>query len=190
MQSMEKWAWLVGFLLGFQICCGVYIAHLTVDGSMGIPDCITQHLTYTVARTWHLQSAVFAIAVSFLAAGLFLGPLIGGRSEDPPLQRLGCDLLFFCLLVIVIGSFAGNVAAVQQTFESMLTSQWFGIQGYEYVDLGRFWQFFLFVGLILWLLLVVNAVWPALLCLKGDRNDRGQWHIVMMILLAAVLITG
>merc|ERR1712157_604862 len=79
MQSMEKWAWLVGFLLGFQICCGVYIAHLTVDGSMGIPDCITQHLTYTVARTWHLQSAVFAIAVSFLAAGLFLGPLIGGR---------------------------------------------------------------------------------------------------------------
>ena len=28
---------------------------------------------------------------------------------------------------------------------------WFGSQGYEYVDLGRFWQILLFVGLVLWL---------------------------------------
>ncbi len=28
---------------------------------------------------------------------------------------------------------------------------WFGHQGYEYVDIGRFWQAFLFVGLMLWL---------------------------------------
>jgi nitric oxide reductase large subunit len=29
---------------------------------------------------------------------------------------------------------------------------WFGHQGYEYLDLGRFWQFYLFVGLLLWTL--------------------------------------
>ena len=39
---------------------------------------------------------------------------------------------------------------------------WFGHQGYEYIDLGRFWQIFLFVGLLLWLLLVGRALWPAL----------------------------
>jgi len=69
-------------------------------------------------------------------------------------------------------------------------SQWFGIQGYEYVDLGRFWQYFLFVGLILWLLLVVNAAWPALFLLKSNGHERGQWHLVMMIMCAAVLIAG
>ena len=39
---------------------------------------------------------------------------------------------------------------------------WFGHQGYEYVDLGRFWQILLFVGLLLWLLLVGRALWPAI----------------------------
>eukprot|EP01030_Chromulinospumella_sphaerica_P028349 gene28349-28680_t len=39
---------------------------------------------------------------------------------------------------------------------------WFGHQGWEYVDLGRFWQTLLFVGLMLWLVLVGRALWPAL----------------------------
>eukprot|EP00929_Paragymnodinium_shiwhaense_P019694 TRINITY_DN1333_c0_g1_i1.p1 TRINITY_DN1333_c0_g1~~TRINITY_DN1333_c0_g1_i1.p1 ORF type:complete len:762 (+),score=143.51 TRINITY_DN1333_c0_g1_i1:255-2540(+) len=190
MRSMEKWAWLVGFLLGFQICLGVYLAHISVTGPLGIPDFITQHLTYTVARAWHIQSAIFAIAASMLAAGLFLGPIIGMRKKDPCLQKAGCDFLFLCLLVIVVGSFAGNIAAIQQSFKSLLMSQWFGIQGYEYVDLGRFWQCFLLVGLVLWLLLVVNAAWPALLQLRGNGDERGEWHLVVMVLGASVLIAA
>jgi nitric oxide reductase subunit B len=39
---------------------------------------------------------------------------------------------------------------------------WFGHQGWEYVDIGRFWQWFLFIGLLLWLVLVGRALWPAL----------------------------
>ena len=31
---------------------------------------------------------------------------------------------------------------------------WFGHQGWEYTDIGRFWQIFLFIGLLLWLVLV------------------------------------
>ena len=54
---------------------------------------------------------------------------------------------------------AGQVAAITQSFESLLMSQWFGHQGYEYVELGRFYQYFLLVGLLLWLLLMVN-LWP------------------------------
>ena len=39
---------------------------------------------------------------------------------------------------------------------------WFGHQGFEYVDLGRAWQIFLWVGLLLWLGLMVRALRPAL----------------------------
>ena len=39
---------------------------------------------------------------------------------------------------------------------------WFGSQGYEYVDLGRFWQILLFIGLTFWLWLMVRALRPAL----------------------------
>mmetsp|Transcript_3964 Transcript_3964/g.10240 ORF Transcript_3964/g.10240 Transcript_3964/m.10240 type:complete len:776 (+) Transcript_3964:60-2387(+) len=191
MASIEKWAWTVCFLLGLQIVMGVYIAHISVDGPLGIPDCITQYITYTVARTWHLQSGILAIATSFLAAGLFLAPVIGLRKEDPPLQLIGCNFLWLCLLTITVGSFAGNIVAVQQAFESLWMSQWFGHQGYEFVDLGRFWQIFLLIGLVLWLLLMLNAVWPAFTKLRGAGGEaRGQWHLVMMIVGAATLITA
>ena len=60
-------------------------------------------------------------------------------------QRLGVNFLFVCLLVIVVGSLAGEWLGVQQKL-GFVTNFWFGHQGYEYVDLGRFWQIFLFVG--------------------------------------------
>jgi nitric oxide reductase large subunit len=47
---------------------------------------------------------------------------------------------------------------------------WFGSQGYEYVDLGRFWQILLFEGLVLWLVLMVAALKPALVRKSEDRS--------------------
>jgi len=190
MASMVKWVYIVFFLSGFQICLGVYTVHLTIDGNKGIPNWLTQHITYTVARTWHTQTAVYAIATSFLAAGLFLAPVIGGRTQDPPLQKLLCNVLFLCLLVIVGGSMAGQVAAITQSFESLLMSQWFGHQGYEYVELGRFWQWFLLAGLFIWLGLMLNAIHPALFKARVASDDaRGRWHLVTIITCSAGLIT-
>lgn len=36
-------------------------------------------LPFNVARTWHVQLAIFWVATSFLAAGIFLAPMITGR---------------------------------------------------------------------------------------------------------------
>ena len=43
-------------------------------------------------------------------------------------------------------------------------------EGYEYVDLGRFWQIFLTVGLFLWLFLMGRALLPAFKKSKEDRT--------------------
>ena len=85
-------------------------------------------------------------------------------------QRLGVNFLFVCLLVIVVGSFAGQWFAVMQKL-GLANNFWFGHQGWEYVDLGRFWQSFLFVGLLLWLALVGRALWPAL---RGPASNRDR----------------
>ena len=50
---------------------------------------------------------------------------------------------------------AGAVARASSSGWATTLNFWFGHQGYEYVDLGRFWQIFLFVGLFLWLVLMV-----------------------------------
>ncbi|HEY1115759.1 MAG TPA: cbb3-type cytochrome c oxidase subunit I, partial [Chitinophagaceae bacterium] len=57
-----------------------------------------------------------------------------------------------------------------------------GHQGYEYVDLGRFWQLFLFVGLWLWLTLMYRAIAPAIRAKTADRN------LLIMFMIASTAI--
>ncbi len=45
-------------------------------------------LPFNIARTWHLQLAIFWVATSFLAAGIFLAPMIAGR--EPRAAELAC----------------------------------------------------------------------------------------------------
>ena len=75
-----------------QILTGAITAHYGVegDGLYGIP--LSRWLPYSITRTWHLQTGLFWIATSWLAAGLFIGPLISGK--EPRGQRLGVNLLF------------------------------------------------------------------------------------------------
>jgi len=154
-----KYFWIVAALILVQITLGVVTAHYGVegDGFYGIP--LSKWLPYSVARTWHVQCGLFWIATAWLAAGLFIGPLVSG--VEPPFQRLGVNVLFVALLVVVAGSLTGEWLSVKN-FLSDHASFYFGHQGYEYVDLGRVWQILLFLGLLIWLVLVVRAVWPAL----------------------------
>jgi len=136
-------------------------------------------LPYAISRTWHVQLAIFWIATSWLAAGLYFAPAISGH--EPKFQRLGVNFLFISLLVIVIGSLIGEWMGVMQKL-GLDVNFWFGHQGYEYVELGRFWQSFLFVGLILWLILMIRPMLPAL---KQNTENR---QLLIMYVIAAVAI--
>ncbi|MCA9728341.1 MAG: cbb3-type cytochrome c oxidase subunit I, partial [Candidatus Eisenbacteria bacterium] len=159
MRAVGKYLGVVIALFVVQVLLGALTAHYTVEGQafFGIP--IAKWLPYALTRTWHLQTAVFWIATAFLAAGLFLAPLVGGR--EPRFQRLGVNVLFGALLVVVGGSLAGEYLSIHQRL-GLTQGFWFGHQGYEYVDLGRAWQIALFVGLVLWLGLMLRGLWPAL----------------------------
>ena len=143
----------------FQIVFGILTAHYGVEGQEFYGYNLSEWLPYAVTRTWHIQLGVFWIATSFLAAGLFLAPIVGGK--EPKFQSLGVMFLLLCLVIIVVGSMYGEWASIMQTLD-LDTGFWFGHQGYEYVDLGRFWQIFLIVGLALWLVLMLRGLWPAL----------------------------
>jgi len=178
MQATLKYFWIVMALILAQIGLGVLTAHYGVEGSgfYGIP--LAKWLPYPVTRTWHTQLGIFWIATAWLATGLFMAPAVSGY--EPKFQRLGVNFLFACLLVIVVGSMAGQWFAVQQRLGNV-TNFWFGHQGYEYVDLGRFWQLFLTVGLFLWLLMMVRAMWPAF------RSGESR-HLLALFLLASAAI--
>ncbi len=159
MKATYKYFLTVIGLFLLQVLLGAITAHYAVEGHdfYGIP--LAKWLPYAVTRTWHTQLAVFWIATAWLATGLYIAPLISGK--EPKFQALGVHLLWGALVFVVLGSLAGEWLGVQQVFD-INTNFWFGHQGWEYIDLGRFWQTLLFVGLMLWLVLVTRALWPAL----------------------------
>ncbi len=165
-RATMKYFLVVVLLWGVQILMGVLTAHYGVEGHgfYGFP--LDRYLPYAVTRTWHLQLAIFWIATSWLATGLYVGPAVSGH--EPKYQRLGVNILFGALILVVGGSLAGEWLGIQQRLGNMWF--WFGSQGYEYVDLGRFWQILLLVGLVLWLALMVAALKPALVRKSEDRS--------------------
>ena len=169
MRATAKYFFVVTALFLAQVLLGIVTAHYAVEGQglYGLP--LAEYFPYAVTRTWHTQLAVLWIATAWLATGLYIAPLLGGR--EPKFQRFGVNFLFVSLLVIVVGSFAGEWLAINRHMRLGTLNFWFGHQGYEYLDLGRFWQISLFVGLLLWPALVLRGLWPALQQ-KGGRVAR------------------
>ncbi len=178
-KATYKYFFVVAALILAQVGLGILTAHYGVegDGLFGFP--LAKWLPYAVTRSWHTQIGIFWIATAWLATGLYLAPAIGGR--EPKYQRLGVNVLFFSLLVIVVGSMAGQWLSVQQKLGGDVW-YWLGHQGYEYVDLGRFWQIFLFAGLFIWLGLMVAGMLPAL------RRKDEQRPLLVLFALSAVAI--
>jgi nitric oxide reductase subunit B len=179
MRATLKYFWVVTALIVVQILLGIVTAHYGVEGTAFYGFPLAEILPYSVTRTWHLQLGIFWIATSWLATGLFVAPAVSGY--EPKFQKLGVDFLFGCLLIIVVGSLVGQWFGVMQKLD-LATNFWIGHQGLEYVDLGRFWQIFLSVGLFLWLFLMTRAIWPAF---SLDREGR---HLLALFLISSAAI--
>ncbi|HAR41182.1 MAG TPA: nitric oxide reductase large subunit [Bdellovibrionales bacterium] len=181
MKAVAKYCGVVILLFGIQVLLGAVTAHYTVEGQnfYGFP--LSQYLPYSLSRVWHIQTALFWIATSFLAAGLFLAPIVNG-GRDPKFQRLGVNVLFGALLLVVGGSLTGEALAIHQKL-SLGSSFWFGIQGYEYTDLGRIWQIALSVGLVLWMILMLRCLIPAF---KKSSSDAKQLLVLFAGASAAI----
>ncbi len=166
-KALGKYLLVVVALFVFQVFLGGFTAHYTLEGQGFYGINTSELFPYSLARTWHIQSAMFWIATAFLAAGLFLAPIING-GKDPRFQKLGVDILFWALIVVVVGSYAGNFFAIAQLMPEKW-SFWLGHQGYEYVDLGRLWQIGKYLGILFWLGLMLRGVVPAMRQ-PGDKN--------------------
>jgi nitric oxide reductase subunit B len=159
-RAVSKYLFVVLALFIFQVSIGGLTAHYTVEGQSFYGIDLSHWFPYALTRTWHLQSAILWIATAFLAAGLFLAPIIHGGT-DPRHQKLGVDVLFCALVVVLVGSFTGNYLAIAHALPMSL-SFWLGHQGYEFLDLGRVWQIALFCGMLLWVVLMLRAIVPAI----------------------------
>lgn len=156
-RATGKFFVVVALLFLFQSLVGGALAHYRVESTFyGLP--IVDYLPYNLLRTWHLQLAIFWVATAWVAGGLFIAPLLS--QNEPRHQKLGVNLLFGALLIVVAGSLFGEFLSSKNFFQDEWWF-WFGNQGSEYLDLGRFWQYLLISGLSFWLFLLYQALKPA-----------------------------
>jgi nitric oxide reductase subunit B len=69
-------------------------------------------------------------------------------------------MLFWALVALVVGSLLGELLGIHQVFGQLWS--WFGHQGWEFLELGRFWQIILVIGFSFWIWLLYRAIAPAM----------------------------
>jgi len=113
-------------------------------------------LPYNLSRTWHVQLALFFVSAAFLAMGIFITPMIAGR--EPKHQDKLAIALFAAVVVVVVGSLAGEALSYKDVITRRGPWFWLGSQGWEYLDLGRLWQLLLTLGLIIWVAIIYRGL--------------------------------
>ena len=176
-KALLKYFVVVAFLFVLQVLAGGVIAHYRAEpfGFYGFD--LEKVLPFNIVRTWHLQLAIFWVAMSYVAGGLFLPPLLS--KTEPKGQKFWVNVLFVAVVVVALGSLLGEFLGINQALGRLW--YYFGMQGWEYLELGRVWQLLLIVGLTIWIVLVYRGLRPAI-------KDHSQKELSSLFLYSAVAI--
>ncbi len=168
--SLYPYFVVVVLLFLFQTAFGVVTAHYIVEqGFYGFD--IRSIFPYSITRSWHLQLSIFWIATAWLAAGMFMAPMLS--KHEPKGQHWLVKILFVAILIVAVGSICGEWLGVKNMLGSLWF--WFGHQGWEYLELGRFWQALLTLGMLIWAVIVFRSIAPLL---KG--KDHGSLPYMLL----------
>jgi nitric oxide reductase subunit B len=154
-QRSTAWFFLVVSLLFLiQAVVGASAEHYRVEleGFFGFD--LAQIFPFNLARTWHVQLSLLWTAAAFLAAAIFLAPIISGR--EPKGQHYLSYGLLGALALVVAGMFGGTAISIYGP--DWAEGSIFFSQQWEYLDLPRFFQILLVIGLFLWFLIIVRAI--------------------------------
>jgi nitric oxide reductase subunit B len=179
-QRATAWFFFVmAALFVIQTLVGAASQHYRADIGSFFGFDLAQLFPYNLTRTWHLQLAIFWVATSFVAAGIFLAPMIAKR--EPRGQGTLAYALLGALAVVVFGMLIGSYLAIHGALGSATNAV--GLQGFEYLDLGRVWQALLTLGLFGW----VFMLWRVL---RKRLRQEHPGNMPWLFFLAALAIPG
>lgn len=176
--ALVKFFVVVALLFLLQTLLGGAVAHSRADPGnfYGLP--LDDLFPSNLLRTWHLQTAIFWIATSYVAAALYLGRTL--RSHDPRGFLAWTNVLFVAFAIVIGASMLGEWAGILGLMGDWWF--WFGNQGWEFLELGRFWQYLLVAGLMVWFFMLLTLIRPKTL------NHPEVRPITRMFMLAALAI--
>ena len=138
----------------------------------------------TIARSWHLQWALFWVVACWIGASIFVLPLLTG--DEPRGQARLVDGLFALVLVMVVGSAVGIYLGPT----GWLGAWWhlLGNQGWEFVELGKLWQVLLFGALAMWCAIIFRGIAPA--ARRWDPSSLPSWLGYTILIVLLLFVSG
>lgn len=157
-RAILKFCAVVGLLFLGQTLIGGAVAHYHADPSSFYGWDMSNLWPSSLMRSWHLQLAIFWIATGFVVGGLTISRILGGR-EWNGLKTL-TNLLFCAFAIVIFGSLLSEWAGTAGWWDDL--TFWLGPQGWEYIELGRAWQYALIAGFLLWAYMILRNTIPAI----------------------------
>jgi nitric oxide reductase subunit B len=164
-------------ILLFQTFAGGAMAHYFAESKGFFGFDLSSIISSNILRSWHLQSAILWIATSYIGGGIFVSAVLS--KKEPKGQVALINFLFIALAILVFGSLLGEYLGVMGILKEMWF--WLGNQGWEYLEIGRGWQYLMMIGLFLWSFLLFRAVRIS----KKEPEDR---ELKTLFLIAALTI--
>jgi nitric oxide reductase subunit B len=167
-RSTYKFFALAIIVFGVQIVGGVIAATDFVrPGGVSLNEIIP----FQVARSYHTLLQIFWFFMCWVGYTIFFLPRI---SKVPPGQKFLINALFVLCVVTGVGALVG-IYMGQTGMLSDSMAYWFGSQGWEFMELGRFFQYTLLAAFALWIFIIYRAVKPWL-------TRRNLWSVPSWLL--------
>ncbi len=179
-----KFFYVAILLFLIQILAGVLTVHDFVGFTRFFGVDLQAAIPVTIARSWHLQLSLYWITACWVGASCFILPFLTKR--EIPGQVRYINTLFWLFFVMVAGSFLGIFMGPKGLLGSL--SRWLGHQGWEFVELGRLYQYMLLGIFALWAVTIYRGVKPALR--RGRPWALPNWLFYAVASILILLVSG
>lgn len=176
-RATYKFFAVAAILFGVQVLAGLAAISdfLGILSALGLD--LQASLPVTITRAWHSQLSVLWIAVCWFAATIWVLPLI--CRPEPRAQLAWVNGLFAMLAFVAAGALFGIPAGILGVLGDAQSTWWFGLQGWEFMQLGRLYHIVLYAAFVVWLIIVARGVWPVL-------RRRQSWSLPAWMVYAIV----
>lgn len=113
-------------------------------------------LPFTVLRSYHTLLQIYWLFMCWVGYTIFFLPRV---AAVPKYQKALIEVLFYMCVIVglggVVGVYSGYNGIIGGTW-----AYWFGSQGWEFMELGRFFQYVLLAAFSLWIFIIYRGVKP------------------------------
>lgn len=157
-KSTYKYFFAAILLFGLQVLSGILTVHDFVGLEQMFGLRFSQLFPITITRSWHVQLSILWISACWIGASFFMMSLLVPQQSKQQLRLV--NIIFYLIVFMVggalMGMFAGPLGLLGEAW------YWWGNQGWEYMEPGKFWQILLGVVFILWAIVIYKGVKPVM----------------------------